>query len=261
MNGLTADPGMWALLLGGALTAGWIDAVVGGGGLVLIPLLLIVFPELAPAKALASNKLAAIWGTATAALLFVRRNGVDWRLATTGFGLGALGAAVGASLASAISADVMRPVVIVLMIAVGVFICAKPTFGQNTDVPAAPPDRRRLLIAVGLFCIIGFYDGIFGPGTGMFLILSLSGVLSADFLTSATLAKVVNTGTNFGALTVFAIQGNVLWLLGLTLAVANVAGSVIGSKMTLKAGTGFVRYALLAVVVVMSVKLLIDQFG
>ncbi|NMO01074.1 TSUP family transporter [Gordonia sp. TBRC 11910] len=252
---------MWALLLGGALCAGWIDAVVGGGGLVLIPLLLIVFPELAPAKALASNKLAAIWGTATAAVLFVRRNGISPRLAATGFGMGALGASIGASLASAISADVMRPVVIVLMIAVGVFICAKPAFGRTIDAPAVRPDRRQLMIALGLVCVIGFYDGIFGPGTGMFLILSLSGVLATDFLSSATVAKVVNTATNLGALTVFALQGNVLWLLGLTLAVANVVGSVIGSKMTLKAGSGFVRYALLAVVVVMSVKLLIDQFG
>ncbi|GAB18646.1 hypothetical protein GOEFS_060_00390 [Gordonia effusa NBRC 100432] len=181
MNGLTADPAMWALLLGGALTAGWIDAVVGGGGLVLIPLLLIVFPELAPAKALASNKLAAIWGTGTAAVLFVRRNGIDTRLATTGFGLGALGAAIGASLASAISADLLRPVVITLMIAVGVFICAKPAFGRSSQQNVTRPDRKHLVIVTGLFCVIGFYDGIFGPGTGMFLILSLSGVLSADF--------------------------------------------------------------------------------
>lgn len=148
-----------------------------------------------------------------------------------------------------------------MMIAVGIFICARPTFGRHCTDAAVAPSRKQMLFALGGITVIGFYDGIFGPGTGMFLILTLSGVLAQDFLSSATLAKVVNTGTNLGALAVFAWQGNVLWLLGLTLAVANVAGSVVGSTMTLRAGSGFVRYALLAVVVVMSTKLMIDQLG
>ncbi|GAC62279.1 hypothetical protein GSI01S_32_00110 [Gordonia sihwensis NBRC 108236] len=254
------DPAVLTLLIGGAVVAGWIDAVVGGGGLVLIPLLLIVFPSMAPATALGTNKLTAIWGTATAAVLYLRRVPVDRGLAAASVPVAASCAALGALAAGALSSDVMRPVVIVLMVAVGLFVARRPEFGSASAAGSRPIRRGRYAAALVAFGVIGFYDGIFGPGTGMFLIITLTALLGQSFLTSATLAKVANTATNGGALVVFAVQGDVWWTLGAILAAANIAGSVLGSTLVLGRGTGVVRVALLVVVVVMAGKLTYDQF-
>lgn len=249
-----------SLLIGGAAVAGWIDAVVGGGGLVLIPLMLMVFPSAPPALALGTNKLAAVWGTATAACMYLRSVSVDRRLVAVSIPIAACCAALGALAASAISSDVMRPFVIVLMVGVGAFVAFRPQFGSTRE-SSLPVSRTRFGVALAVLGIIGLYDGVFGPGTGMFLIITLTALLHQSFLQSAAMAKVANTATNIGAIAVFAAQGNVFWLLGAILAVANVAGSVVGSRLVLGRGTAIVRYALLVVVVVMAVKLSVDQFG
>ncbi|PHV65114.1 TSUP family transporter [Williamsia muralis] len=248
------------LLLVAALAAGWIDAVIGGGGLVLIPAMLIAFPTVAPATALGTNKLAAIWGTGAAAIAFSRVTAVPRRLALISVPIAGVCAAAGATAASLVSADVIRPLVIVLMLAVGIFVACRPSFGRSTG-SGGPLTRRQVIAGCIAFAVIGFYDGIFGPGTGMFLIIALTVVLSRSFIESAALAKIANTATNFGALVVFAIQGHVWWQLGLLLAVANVAGSLLGSRTVLNRGSGVIRAALLVVVVVMSAKLGWDQFA
>ena len=171
-------------------------------------------------------------------------------------GLSAVG---GALAAAAVSTDVMRPFVIVAMLAVGVFVVFRPQFGATRE-STAPVSRARFAAAVAVLAVIGFYDGVFGPGTGMFLIITLTGLLHQSFLQSAAMAKVANTATNIGALAVFASQGHVMWLLGAILAVANVTGSVLGSRLVLHRGTTLVRYALLVVIVVMAAKLAVDQF-
>ena len=254
------DGGLLALLIGGSLVAGWIDAVVGGGGLVLIPLMLIVFPNIAPATAFGTNKLAAIWGTATAAFMYLRKVDVDRRMVAVSVPIAGGFAVIGALAASAVSSDVMRPFVIVLMVTVGAFVAFRPQFGA-THESSEPVSRSRFAVALGMLGVIGFYDGVFGPGTGMFLIITLTALLHQSFLQSAAMAKVANTATNVGALIVFASQGHVMWLLGAILAIANVAGSVLGSRLVLGRGTAIVRYALLVVVVVMAVKLSVDQFA
>ncbi|MGO3324981.1 TSUP family transporter [Gordonia sp. (in: high G+C Gram-positive bacteria)] len=247
-----------SLLAGGALVAGWIDAVVGGGGLVLLPLLLIAFPGAAPATALGTNKLTAVWGTATAAVMYLRRVSVDRRIVAISVPIAGLSAVGGALAASAVSSDVMRPFVIVLMLAVGAFVALRPQFG-TTHESREPVSPIRFAVALGTLAVIGLYDGVFGPGTGLFLIITLTALLHQSFLQSAAMAKVANTATNIGALAVFASQGHVMWLLGAILAVANIAGSVLGSRLVLGSGTKIVRYALLVVVVVMAVKLTYDQ--
>jgi uncharacterized membrane protein YfcA len=249
-----------ALLLVAATAAGWVDAVVGGGGLVLIPAMLIAFPTVAPATALGTNKLAAIWGTGAAAIAYARVVAIPRRLALMSIPVAGLCAAAGATAASLVSAGVIRPLVIVLMLAVGIFVACTPSFGQNAG-SGGPLSGRQVVAGSAACAVIGFYDGIFGPGTGMFLIIALTAVLSRSFLESAALAKIANTATNFGALVVFALQGHVWWQLGLLLAVANVVGSLLGSRTVLGRGTKVIRVALLVVVVVMSVKLGWDQFS
>ncbi len=249
--------GAWAVLVGGALVAGWIDAVIGGGGLVMIPLLMAAVPGLAPATALGTNKLVSISGTTSAAWTLVRR--IRPRVRPAYVGLALVCSAAGALSAALIDATVLRPLIIVLLLVAGTFVAVRPQFG--TEVGSGVVGRWRRWLVLLLVGVIAFYDGIFGPGTGMFLIMAFTAVLSQDFLRSAALAKVVNATTNLGALLVFILGGHVWWQLGLVLAVANIAGAQLGARTVLGGGARFVRAALLVLVVVMSAYLGWQQFS
>lgn len=233
--------------------AGWVDAVIGGGGLVLIPVLMATTP-LPAASVLATNKVAAVTGTASAAVTMVRRVGVP-RFAW-GFALAAGCAAAGGAMAvSLIDDSFVRPLIIILLLAVGAFVAVKPEFGAGGEGTFT---RRRIIAGTLIAAGVGFYDGIFGPGTGMFLIMGFTAVFSQAFLRSAAMAKVVNTATNLGALTVFGLGGYIHWPLALTLAAANVIGAQVGARTVLKGGSRLVRVALLVLVVVLCGKLSFD---
>lgn len=244
------SPTTWAVVLVAAALAGWIDAVIGGGGLILIPVLMAAAPHLAPATVLATNKLAAVSGTASAAWVLVRRVRPPVRLLALYGAVAAAASAAGALLVTLIDAAVMRPAIIVLLVAAGAFVALRPQFGTAEAVPIHTTARRLLGLAAA--AVIALYDGVFGPGTGMFLIMSLSAIFSQNFMVSAAMAKVINTCTNLGALAVFIASGHVLWLLGFALAAANILGAQVGARTVLRAGTGFIRAALLALVVVLA---------
>lgn len=250
----------WGILIAGAMAAGWVDAVIGGGGLILIPLIMAVLPGLAPVTALATNKLAAVAGTSSAAFTLSRKVGLDAKKAAVYVPVAALCSAGGALLAASISKDVMRPLVIVLLLGAGTFVALRPQFGQQPQQVDAPRAWKRILALV-IVAAVAFYDGIFGPGTGMFLIMGFTALLSQDFVKSAALAKVVNTATNFGALAVFIAGGHVWWQLGLVLALANITGAQLGARTVLAGGTKLLRYALLTLVVVMCVYLGWQQYS
>lgn len=247
-------------LLAVASAAGWVDAVVGGGGLILIPALLLFLPQLPPAVALGTNKMTAITGTTVAAVTYVRRTKVPKSVALPAALLAVPAAGLGALSASQVPKDWFRPIVMALLVAVAAFVALRPTFGAVEGADDVSR-RRRLLVTALAGCGIGFYDGIFGPGTGTFLILMFTGLLSFEFLQSSALAKVVNVGTNIGALCVFVAQGQVLWGLGAAMAVCNIAGATLGARMALRRGSGFVRIVLLVAVTGMVVKLGIDQLA
>ncbi|QPK83323.1 TSUP family transporter [Corynebacterium qintianiae] len=245
------------LLAAASLIAGWVDAVIGGGGLVLIPVLM-ASTGMPPAAVLATNKVAAVTGTASAAVTMVRRVGVPrfaWGLAAVAFVLSACGALA----VSLISDSVIRPAILILLVAVGLFVFFNPSFGTTAGAPTYT--RARVAGGVGLALLIGFYDGIFGPGTGMFLIMGFTALFSQAFLRSAAMAKVVNTATNLGALTVFIAGGWVDWTLALVLAVANVVGAQLGARTVLRGGSKLVRLALLALVVVLCARLGWQEFS
>lgn len=238
---------MIAFLIAAAALAGWIDAVIGGGGLVLIPVLM-AGTSLPPAAVLATNKIAAVSGTASAAVTLVRRVGAPRHIWGYALVAGAL-SACGALFASLIDASILRPLIITLLLTVGVFVALNPSFGTAAAGPTLT--RRRVALGVVLVAAVGLYDGIFGPGTGMFLIMGFTALFAQDFLRSAAMAKVVNTATNIGALAVFITAGFVDWPLALALAAANVAGAQLGARTVLGGGATLVRYALLALVVVL----------
>ncbi|WP_306510063.1 TSUP family transporter [Corynebacterium xerosis] len=248
-----------AILLVGSLAAGWVDAVVGGGGLILIPLVMILNPGFTSAQALGANKVAAIFGTVTSAFTLARR--VPSITTALRFApLAIAGSAAGALVASSVDKQIMRPIIIALLIGVGVFVAVRPQFGRSGGARRSPT-TRTWLATIALVGAIAVYDGTFGPGTGLFLIMGFTTLLGGDFIANAAWAKVINVCTNLGALATFAVQGDVPWLLGLALAVTNVVGARIGARMVLGRGAGFVRAVIFVVVVAMAAKLAFDQFA
>lgn len=251
------------LLCLAAAAAGWIDAVVGGGGLLLLPALLLGLPNVPAAHVLGTNKAVAIVGTSGAAITYVRRAPVRVGLAVR-VGLMALaGSMGGAFFAAGISSEVLRPVIMVALLGVAAFVLLRPSFGTAAQEGAdtRPVTRARIVTAVVLVGGgIGFYDGLFGPGTGTFLVLALTAVLHLDLVTASATAKIVNVCTNAGALAMFAYQGSVLWQLAAVMALFNLAGGMAGARMALNRGSGFVRAVLLTVVFALVAKLGYDQW-
>ncbi|WP_432492357.1 sulfite exporter TauE/SafE family protein [Kineococcus gypseus] len=240
------------LLVLAAFGAGWVDAVVGGGGLVQLPALLLV-PGLDPVQALATNKLAGAMGTGTSAVTYYRRVHPDLRTALPTALVAALGSAGGALCAAAVPDGVLTPVVLVALVLVAAYTLLRPELGGATALRFS--GRRHTAVAAATGAVIGFYDGIAGPGTGAFLVFALVGLLGYAFLRASATAKIVNLATNVGALVVFAAHGAVLWPLGLLMGAANLLGGYLGARTAVSAGSRFVRGVFLAVVAVLVVRL------
>lgn len=234
-----------ALMILAAFAAGWIDAVVGGGGLLQLPALLLV-PGISPVQALATNKLASVFGTTTSAVTFFRRARPDLRTALPMAGVALAGSYAGATLAGLLPAAVFKPIIVVALIVVAVVTIARPALGSVTLLKHA--GRRHLVTAAVLGLLIGFYDGLIGPGTGTFLIIALITALGYDFVLASAKAKIVNVATNVGALLYFVPGGHVIWVLGLVMGAANVVGAYLGSRMAVARGSRFIRIAFLVVV-------------
>ncbi|KXB29612.1 hypothetical protein AT959_16870 [Dechloromonas denitrificans] len=251
------ESGLLALVLA-AFLAGAIDAVVGGGGLIQIPALFAVHPGESAATLFGTNKCASVVGTANATWRYALRVKMPWRTilpaAIAAFAFSYLGAAAVAWLPK----DAIRPLILLLLILAAVYTLKRKDFGQLHRPAHAGP--QELIYAVLLGGVIGFYDGFFGPGTGSFLIFLFVRFFGFDFLHASAGAKVVNVATNLAALAYFMPNGYVLPVLALTMAVANVSGSMAGTWLALKHGSGFVRQVFLVVVGVLIVKFAWDTF-
>jgi len=245
-------------LLAASFFAGFIDSIAGGGGLIQLPALLIGLPKSETAEVLGTNKLSAVFGTTTAAALYRKQIKPDPKILIA-MGLPAfLGSAGGAVLASKIPTSSMRPMVLVLLIIVAVYTWFKPDLGKFENLRHLP--KRRVQIAAIAGVLIGFYDGVFGPGTGSFLMLILVASLGYAFITASAIAKVVNVATNVGAIMVFGINGAVLWQIGIILGIANITGAVIGARLAIKGGSTLVRKVFLLVTVALIIKVGIATF-
>ena len=245
-------------LLAASFFAGFIDSIAGGGGLIQLPALLIGLPKSETAEVLGTNKLSAVFGTTTAAALYRKQIKPDPKILLA-MGVPAfLGSAGGAVLASNIPTSSMRPMVLVLLIIVAVYTWFKPDLGKFENLRHLP--KRRVQIAAFAGVVIGFYDGIFGPGTGSFLMLILVASLGYAFITASAIAKVVNVATNVGAIMVFGINGAVLWQIGIILGIANISGAIIGARLAIKGGSTLVRKVFLLVTVALIVKVGIATF-
>ena len=241
-----------------ALFAGMIDAVVGGGGLIQIPALFSTLPTVAPATLLGTSKLAGVWGTTVAAVTFARRVKVQWTTATPAAVAAFACSFMGAYTVTRIPPDFLRQLLPFILIAVAIYTFKRKDFG-SVHAPAYIGLKERLL-AVAAGGAIGFYDGFFGPGTGSFLVFVFVRFFGFDFLGASAVAKVVNVACNVAALLWFGYSGNVLIQIGLMMAVCNIVGSVIGTRLALRHGSGFVRKIFLWVVSALILKTSYDAF-
>ena len=236
--------------------AGFVDAVAGGGGLVQLPALLIGISNKPIPMILGTNKIPSIFGTSSAAASYFKKVRPDLRL-TLSMAIPALiGSVAGAHLASHFPTSVFHPLILTLLVLVGIYTWRKPNLGLNENLRYSASTRLWIVAACGL--LIGFYDGLFGPGTGTFLVFLLVIVVGYEFLKASATAKLVNISTNFGAIVTFQITGHIWWKLGLALAFANVTGAIIGSRLAIRGGSPLVRKIFLLVVAALIAKLSYD---
>lgn len=246
------------MLCGFAFLAGIIDAAVGGGGLIQLPALLVIMPQTAIATLLGTNKVASIAGTAVAAVQYSRSVKLDWRTTIPASIAAFIFSAIGARIASLLKPEMLRPVILVILIVVAIYTLVKKDFG-SLHAPKFLPNTR-LVIGIVMGMAIGFYDGFLGPGTGSFLTFTFIGVLGFDFLTASASTKVVNFATNLSALIYFAFTDRILYSIALPMAVCNILGSLIGTKLALTKGSDFIRVLFLVVVSGLILKLTYDTF-
>jgi uncharacterized membrane protein YfcA len=241
-----------------AFSAGLIDAIAGGGGLIQLPALLIGLPQASTVEVLGTNKVASVFGTTASALTYRRSVKTDAIFLVTMALPAFFGSVLGALSASLIPTQSMRPIVFVLLVSVAIYTWRKPDLG-SIEVLRYQKNKRFLISAIaGL--VIGFYDGIFGPGTGSFLMLILI-YLGFAFLSASAIAKVVNVSTNLGAILVFGLHGAILWQVGLVLAMANVVGGLLGARLAIRGGSTLIRKVFLFVTVALIIRVGIDTLS
>ncbi len=241
-----------------SLLAGFVDSIVGGGGLILVPALFAVFPSAPPATLFGTNKGASIWGTGLATLQYSRRVRMAWRALLPAALAALLAAFAGAWLVTVVSPELLRKILPGLLVLLLAYTLAKKDLGREHAPRFA--GRREALVLAAIGALVGFYDGFFGPGTGSFFVFLLVRVVGYDFLHASASAKLLNTASNLAALVLFAWKGHVWWHLVLAMALSNMVGSLAGTHLALKHGTGFVRVMFMLVVAALIAKTSWDAF-
>ena len=249
------DPSTLTFVLLGlaGLAAGFVDAVVGGGGLIQLPALVIGLPGASPVQVLATNKLASICGTSVSSATFYRRVRPDPRTFLPLMLLSLVGSALGALVASFLPREALDPIVLVVLVLVGGYVLLSPQVGTISVLRFSGHRHTAAAMLTGL--AIGFYDGAIGPGTGSFFVFTLVGLLGYNFLEASAKAKMANWATNLGALLVFLPQGAIMWKVGLLVGVANLLGGYLGARTAVARGSRFVRIFFIVVVSAFIVRL------
>lgn len=242
-------------LCGFAFLAGLVDAVAGGGGLIQVPALFAVFPSLPPLILLGTNKFSAITGTTIATLRYGWSVPIQWRTVLPAAGIAGIGALAGAKTVTLIDPVVLRPLLLILLSSMAVYTFMRPKLGENPDLALPERGGPTFFALAGAF---GFYDGFFGPGAGSVLMFALVRWFGYDFLHAAATTKILNLATNFGALVLFMLTGNVLYAVALPMAALNIAGGFLGAHFAVRQGSRFIRTVFLVVVVALMIKIFID---
>ena len=237
--------------------AGFVDAIVGGGGLILVPALFGAFPNAAPATLLGTNKAASVWGTAWASVQYARRVTLRWHALLPALAAALAGGFAGAWCVTRIPSDGLRRALPFVLLGVLLYTLARKDLGRVHAPRYAGAREAWAAGTVGL--AIGFYDGFFGPGTGSLLLFVFITFFGFDFLTAAAGAKVANVATNVSAVAYFVATDHVLYALALPMALCNIAGSLTGARLAMGKGRPYIRILFLAVLAALIVKLALDM--
>lgn len=249
------------LLVLAALAAGFVDAVVGGGGLIQLPALAIGLPGAAPVQLLATNKIASVCGTTASAATFYRRTRPDPGTFGPLMAGAFAGALVGALFASLLTREAFNPMILGVLVVVGAIVVFKPSLGAQTALRFGEQDRKHRFGAVAIGLLVGAYDGLLGPGTGSFFVFGLVMVLGYNFIDASAKAKLANWATNVASLVIFIPQGAVMWRIGLLMGAANLIGGYIGARTAVAKGSVFVRIFFMLVVGAFIIRIGGEVFG
>jgi len=227
--------------------AGFVDAIVGGGGLIQTPVALILLPNVAVSSIIGSLKIPAFSGTSFAARQYLKKVDMNWKLLIIMAIVAFISAFLGSTLLTLVSNDFMKPLLFVVLILIAIYTFMKKNFGSHQAKNLSESDLFFYGILMSI--VIGFYDGFIGPGTGSFLVLGFVAILGFDFLHASANAKMVNLATNFGSICLFVLKGKIIWAIAIPMAVCNALGGFIGAKLAIKKGNGFIRIFFLIVVI------------
>ena len=229
-----------------AFFAGFIDSIVGGGGLIQTPLALAFLPQLPVATVIGTLKVPAFSGTALATIQYLKKVKIEWKLFTIMASCAFISAFLGSQLLTVIRNDFMKPVLLIILILLAIYTFFKKDFGQAKE--RSIPYHTAIINGCIVSIVIGFYDGFIGPATGTFFILGFVTLLGMDFLRANAHAKLINLATNFGSICLFLIKGKIIWSIALPMAVANALGGFIGAKLAINKGNQFIRYIFILVI-------------
>ena len=241
-----------------AFFAGFVDAIVGGGGLIQTPVALILLPNYSVASIIGSLKIPAFSGTSFAAFQYLKKVQMNWKLLLIMSIVAFMSAFAGSMLLTAVSNDFMKPLLLVVLTLLAIYTFMKKNFGQHQEKLMTM--KQQLWYAIIISITVGFYDGFIGPGTGSFFVVAFVSVLGLDFLHASANAKMVNLATNFGSICLFLLKGKIIWAMALPMAVCNALGGFLGAKLAIQKGNGFIRMFFLIVVIGTLIRFAYDVF-
>lgn len=244
------------IVLSLAFLAGFTDAIVGGGGLIQLPALLLFMPQYAIPSLLGTNKFAGFSGTVLASLKYHRLVKINYKLLLPGIISATLFSFLGAWLITLLDKELIKPIIFVLLVAVFIYTLLKKNIGQYNRQISYNNNSYLYSTLVGM--VLGFYDGFFGPGTGSFLILIFVTLFGMEFLMASAHAKIINIATNVSALLFFVFSGNIIYKIAISLAASNMLGAYLGAKIAFKKGNSFIRKFYLIIVLLLIFKFVYD---
>ena len=241
-----------------AFSAGFVDAIVGGGGLIQTPAAMILLPHFPVATVIGSLKVPSFTGTAFATVQYLRKVSINWSMAAAMCTIAFVAAFAGSEVLTMVSNRYMKPVIFVVLIGVAIYTYTKKNFGQHTQKDHS--SRREWLYAILISLCIGFYDGFIGPGAGSFLVLAFITLLGFDFLHASANAKLINLATNLGSISLFLLKGIILWQIAIPMAICNGIGGIVGARLAIARGNRFIRVFFLLIITATLLRFGYDAF-
>ncbi|MGE5518285.1 MAG: sulfite exporter TauE/SafE family protein [Candidatus Dadabacteria bacterium] len=241
-----------------AFAAGFVDAIVGGGGLIQLPAALVIFPSIPVVNVIGSLKFPSFSGTLFAAFQYIKKVSINWKLVTIICTIAFFASFLGSQLLTVVDNSFMKPILLVVLTLVAVYTFMKKDFGQHEEKDHT--EREQIQFGILISIVIGFYDGFIGPGAGSFFILAFITLLGFDFLHSSANAKLVNLATNLGSITLFLFHSKIIWLLAIPMSVSNALGGIVGARLAIAKGNRFIRIFFLIVVIGILLRFSYDVF-